>query len=130
MKTCKICGKRAISEYCFRHKPNYSLSRGGRIKIKKKEVNIEEIDKMWNFFYSIWRKRKNHKCEMCGKWLGNEPLSYMFDHILEKSKYPELKYEEDNIAYLCLLCHDSKTRGFPSEEYLKKIQETKLLFKK
>lgn len=86
--------------------------------------------RMREFFLTIWDKRKIHKCEMCGQGLGNEPLSYMFDHILEKGNplYRHLMYEEDNIAYLCLLCHDNKTRGFPSENYLQKINETKIKF--
>ena len=92
------------------------------IKRKWKEHNDEEIRKMWDFFALIWKKRPIHKCATCGKWLGNEPLSYMFDHILEKSKYPQLKYEEDNLQYLCLLCHDNKGRGFYPEELKIKIE--------
>jgi 5-methylcytosine-specific restriction endonuclease McrA len=75
----------------------------------------QEREKMMGFFLSIWKKRK-HRCTNCDKWLGNEPLSYMFDHLLEKSKYPHLKYEEDNICIVCLECHDNKTRGFPGEK--------------
>ena len=40
---------------------------------------------------------------------------------MEKQKYPELKFEEDNIQYLCLQCHDKKTRGFLSEKLLEKV---------
>lgn len=96
----------------------------------KKRDNAGNNQQMKEFFLDIWKKRTIHKCEMCGKWLGNEPLSYMFDHLLEKSSYPELKFEEENIAYLCLECHDKKTRGFASINYLQKINKIKTLFGK
>jgi hypothetical protein len=52
----------------------------------------------------------------------------MFDHILEKNKYPALKLEEDNIMMLCLDCHDNKTRGFLSEKMLQRLDEVKKRF--
>ena len=79
--------------------------------------NVAERNK---FFMSIWNGRP-HKCEHCGKSLGSEPRSYMFDHLLEKSKYPDLKYEPENILLVCLECHDNKTRGNISEKYQEKI---------
>jgi 5-methylcytosine-specific restriction endonuclease McrA len=77
----------------------------------------------------MWNKRK-HECENCGKWLGKEPLSYMFDHLLEKSKFPELKHEEDNIMLVCLECHDLKTRGFITDFVRAKIEEVRKKFDK
>jgi 5-methylcytosine-specific restriction endonuclease McrA len=71
-------------------------------------------------FLSVWETR-NHRCEICGKHLGNEPRSYMFDHLLEKSKYEFLEYEPDNIALVCLECHDNKTRGNINAKYQEKI---------
>lgn len=96
-------------------------------KRKPKVVDREAIDEMNNFFLSIWKKRV-HYCTICGAWLGNEPRSYMFDHILEKHKYPELKLEEKNIALLCLDCHDCKSRGIYPVSYAIIIQKTKELF--
>lgn len=140
MNKCRTCSKNCVGEYCFQHKSRKQLSSNTTLKktkwgltfnnMNRRTIQTSSIDKikMREFFISIWNKRKIHKCEMCGQGLGNEPLSYMFDHILEKSVYPELKFEEDNIAYLCLLCHDSKTRGFPSESYLQKINETKIKY--
>ena len=89
--------------------------------IRKRKKDMEEIEKqrkenekMKNLFLEIWNERLPHKCENCGKFLGKEPKTYMFEHRLEKSKYPELKYEKDVIKYTCLECHDRKTRGFLS----------------
>jgi len=86
-----------------------------------------EISKRNEFFLDIWRKNK-HICENCGKWLGNEPLSYHFDHLLEKNKFPELKFEEFNIFLTCLDCHSRKTNGFISEIVQNRINQVKLKF--
>ena len=83
-----------------------------------------DVAKMREFFLSIWKKRK-HRCESCDKWLGNEPLSYMFDHLLEKNKYPDLAYDENNICLMCLECHDNKTRGFANEIVTERIKKAK-----
>ena len=126
---CIICGVNADSAYCFRHKPRKAIPK----KINRWGITFNNITpnmiqtssleklKMWNFFLEIWKKRI-HKCENCGRWLGNEPLSYMFDHLLEKSKYPDLKYEEEDIMLTCLECHDNKTNGKLSDIVKNKIQ--------
>jgi 5-methylcytosine-specific restriction endonuclease McrA len=79
------------------------------------------------FFLSIWKKR-THRCFECNVHLGNEPRTYMFDHILPKSKYRELEFEEDNICLLCLHCHDEKTRGFHSDKFQELINNVKSKF--
>jgi len=121
---CKTCGKSAESEYCSQHKPRKPLAQTRMTSTATKSKNIDE---MRNFFLDVWKTRQDHKCENCKKWLGNEPLTYMFDHVLEKSKYPDLKYEEENIMYLCIMCHDNKTRGFMSP--MMKEREKQLLIK-
>ena len=97
------------------------------LKKKPKHVNREELEKMRDLFLLIWRKRP-HVCIICGAGLGSEPHSYNFDHILEKSKYPELKFEEQNIALVCLDCHATKCMGFFPPSYAKLIEKTKELF--
>ena len=130
MMNCKICGKKSDSEYCFIHKPKKQLQkRGQKPTLNHKRFNvgnsIQRTLEMRYFFLDIWKKNK-HVCENCGVKLGNEPKTYMFDHLLEKSKYPNLAFEEDNIMIVCLECHDNKTRGFISElikERIKKVRE-------
>lgn len=41
-----------------------------------------------------------------GKYLGNEPLSVFFHHILPKEKYPQAAEDEENIILLTLEEHD------------------------
>lgn len=72
------------------------------------------------FFNSIWAQRP-HICQHCGKYLGNEPRTYMFDHLLEKQKYKKLEFEEENIWLVCLECHDEKSRGIITDKYREKI---------
>jgi len=131
---CKTCGKNSESEFCFVHKPRKALPKTKGLSKFAKNVSFDtkhrNISDMNAFFLQIWNKRKQHDCENCGKWLGKEPLSYMFDHLLEKSKHPELKYEEDNIMLVCLECHDNKTRGFITDLVNQKIQEIRKLYNK
>lgn len=86
-----------------------------------KKADKENINKQWDFFMSIWNS-KSHNCECCDKSLGSEPRSYMFDHLLEKSQYPEMAYEKSNIFLCCLECHANKTGGFPGEKHVKAIE--------
>lgn len=125
---CKTCGKNAESDFCFRCKPRKALSKMSSFYVKKLD-NSRKTSDMNAFFLQIWNKKK-HECENCGKWLGKEPLSYMFDHLLEKSKHPDLKFEEDNIMLVCLECHDNKTRGFLTDLVRAKIEDLKKRFEK
>lgn len=97
------------------------------LKRKPKKFDKEAYDEMWEFFLSVWKTKFPHKCEECGANLGPTPLSYYFDHILEKQKYPFLKYDVDNIQYLCLKCHDEKSRGFYSGRVKQKMKDLQCL---
>lgn len=130
MKQCKIegCSNSVWSNsVCKNHIPRKPLAQTKGFTAKK-STRVTN-DEMRSFFIGIWNKRR-HNCENCGKSLGNEPLSYMFDHLLEKSKYPELKYENDNIMIVCLECHDNKTRGFISDLIKIRIEKVKNKFGK
>ena len=54
---------------------------------------------MLSVFMDIWHKRR-HYSEVSGKWLGKEPLTIFFHHILPKSKYPNAMFDEENIILL------------------------------
>lgn len=96
---CKTCGKNAESEYCFAHKLRKPLPKG-RVSVKK-----ENLEEMRDFFLFIWKKRR-HFSEISGKYLGNEPMSTYFHHVLPKEKYPQAMYDEENIILLTLEEHD------------------------
>lgn len=131
-KLCKCgCGQegfiwsQGMLKECFLrlNPPKKITYKSAKQKVKdaeKKEYN----SKQFNLFYDIWAKRK-HYCESCGLWLGNEPLSLFFDHLLEKSKHPKLALNEENIFLCCGDCHSKKTNGFPTENHLKAINKAK-----
>ena len=127
MKTCKYPGCRNpvwSNGLCQAHSPRTPLRKTklypNAIAQKQFDNVFDEVTKRNDFFMSIWNKRP-HRCQHCGKPLFDEPLSYMFDHILEKNKYEDLRYEEENIWLVCLECHDNKNRGIISEKYREKI---------
>ena len=103
MMNCKVCGKKSESEYCFIHKPKKAIPKTKKIlKGYKKETKTDE---MRDFFLSIWKK-KPHFSEVSGKFLGNEPRTTFFHHILPKSKYPDIAFDEENIILLTWEEHD------------------------
>lgn len=93
-------------------------------KRKHHHVHTEEIVKLRDFFLSLWKKRP-HYCIVCGAYLGTEPHSYNFHHIIGKrfqSEYSiDITYNEKNIILVCLDCHSSIENGFlpPSLQKLK-----------
>ncbi len=94
-----------------------------KVSPKKKPKRGFTTEDMWNMFLEIWMERP-HKCESCDEYLG-ELSSYMMDHLLEKSKYPELALNKNNIFLCCLRCHDQKTRGFPTDKHKLAIEQIK-----
>ena len=116
MGICKTCGKNADSEYCFAHKSRKPLPSSGRGLTSKMSVisnkkfnnvqNNERFTEMRDFFLSIWKKR-SHKSEVSGVYLGKEPMSTYFHHILPKEKYPEACLDEENIILLTLEEHSN-----------------------
>jgi 5-methylcytosine-specific restriction endonuclease McrA len=55
----------------------------------------------------VWLARESNKCMNpdCTNQIS-EPHTYNFHHLLEKSKYPLLRYDPANIVILCWRCHD------------------------
>ena len=100
MNKCKSCGANCEKEYCFKHKPRKGFSK------TIKGGNVKDNNDMWMFFLIIWKKRK-HISEVSGEKLGKEPLSTFFHHILSKEKYPQAKYDEDNIILLTFEEHEN-----------------------
>jgi len=74
-------------------------------KLDKSDEVIRKSSEMKDFFLQIWRKRP-HYSEVSGKWLGSEPLTIFFHHILPKEKYPDASLDEENIVLLTLEEHE------------------------
>lgn len=111
---CKTCGKNADSEYCFAHKARKPLSSGKGLSskmsvissIKAKNVHNDGHNQQREMFMNIWKK-KRHYSEVSNTYLGSEPMSTYFHHILPKEKYPEACLDEENIILLTLEEHSN-----------------------
>ena len=96
-RECNVegCTNRVWSKgVCVKHIPKESMTRTA------KAVRTEP-NQMHVFFKQIWKERK-HYSELSGIYLGSEPMSTFFHHILPKEKYPELAYDKSNIILLTL----------------------------
>lgn len=128
MKTCSIegCdGKIWSKGLCLKHIKRKPLpaSRSMGLKTKLKSfVDKEKINAMRNFFMEIWKKRE-HRSEVSGTYLGSEPMSTYFHHIMPKEKYPELAYEESNIILLTLEEHSNVEADMYRYEEVNKRRE-------
>jgi hypothetical protein len=60
---------------------------------------------MREFFLQLWKKLP-HYSQVSGKYLGSEPLTVFFHHILPKEKYPQASLDEENIILLTLEEHE------------------------
>ena len=100
---CQSCGSPCEGEYCFRHKPRKPLPKS-RILVKK-QANDRKSPDLHEFFLKLWKKFP-HQSMVSGKYLGKEPLSVFFHHILPKEKYPQAAEDEENIILLTLEEHD------------------------
>lgn len=135
IKKCTSCGfskiwSKSLCKKCFLNANPPKKIQYKSAKQKLKDVEKKEYtNKQFQMFFDIWSKRR-HYCESCGLWLGNEPLSIFFDHLLEKSKYPEFALIENNIYLCCGECHTRKTNGFPTENHRKAIKNIKDLLLK
>lgn len=102
--------------YCKRHQSLRTDKKPKAIKkITEKGKVKKELKKAlyptdMAFYFGIWDERP-HVCYNCGANLGVRPLTYYFDHILEKGnpKYEHLRYEKENISLLCWDCHTNKS---------------------
>ena len=105
-----------------------------KVSDKKKqedpEISKDRQDKDMEFYQRVWEKR-GPKCESCGAPIFyNRVQPINCDHILEKSKYNELRYEEENLMIVCLECHVKKTNGFPTKKQQERIELAKKRFGK
>jgi len=104
---CKTCGKNSDGEYCFQHKPRKQLQQCGiKLSLTAKKVVSDGYIQQREMFLDIWKKRA-HYSEISGQYLGKEPMSTYFHHILPKEKYPEACLDEENIILLTLEEHSN-----------------------
>jgi len=69
------------------------------VKRRKKPYNKEMWQKDIAFYTRIWEK-SNRRCKITNRYLGDEPLTTFFHHILPKSRFPEYRWCEWNVIML------------------------------
>ncbi len=95
-KICKGCNKetyiwaRGMCKYC---QPKKAM------KVAPRKPTGEGA-----LFLALWKIR-NHTCDNCLTYLGDEPCAQFFSHILGKGAHPELRLDPRNIQILCNDCH-------------------------
>jgi hypothetical protein len=77
---------------------------------------------MKELFLLIWNK-KSHRSEVSDLYLGEEPLTVFFHHILPKSKYPQACLDEENIILLKWEEHDQVEMDIYRYEEVNKRRE-------
>jgi len=117
---CKVCGKKAESDLCFLHKRNkgFKTSSFSSNELKKAGINT-----MRELFLQIWKDRP-HRSEVSKTSLGSEALSVFFHHIIPKEKYPEAKFDLENIVLLTLDEHSSVELDMYKYEEVNKRRES------
>jgi len=84
--------------------PKYIKAIGAKTKRRIKKHWTEK-----DLFKRIWESRP-HQCEICDKFIL-EARTWCFAHRKSKWVYPELRYEESNIALVCSIdCHNEVDR--------------------
>ena len=128
MKTCSVegCENRIWGKgLCLSHIKRKPITpkRGGLL-VAKRDMFVQKtkIETMRNFFLEIWKERK-HYSEVSGEYLGSEPLSTFFHHILSKEKYPDEAYNKSNIILLTLDEHTSVEADMYKYEEVNKRRE-------
>lgn len=119
-RQCKIegCSYPAWSGgLCKNHNKHYPIK-----SKRNKESKKEEVSQMRDFFLSIWNKRP-HFSEVSGTYLGKEPLSTFFHHILLKSKIPEAALDEENIILISSTEHERVHNDMYRYEEINKRRE-------
>ncbi len=128
MKTCSVdnCNNpiwgKGLCKNHIKRKP-ITPKKGGLLKMRRELFVVRtKVEAMRDFFLEIWKERK-HYSEVSGEYLGSEPLSTFFHHILPKSKYPEVAYDKSNIILLTLPEHESVENDMYRFEEVNKRRE-------
>lgn len=126
VRLCKEVGCKMIAwsgGVCKNHIPKKALR-----STPKPANNNDRILKMQEFFLSIWKQRA-HKSEVSGTYLGSEPMSSYFHHILPKEKYPQACFDEENIILLTLDEHTNvESDMYKYPEVNKRREQLKLKY--
>lgn len=122
------CTQRIWSKgVCKFHTPNRSINKVSikqTVKLLEKKAMSNTQMQLFNAHWAL----KYHMCEVCNAFLGSENKSIFHDHLLEKAKFPKLRFVIENLLLVCFECHQCKTNGFPKEKHQSFINKAYILF--
>lgn len=101
---CRVCHKRAYSDYCVRHKPRKPITQRG--KQYKKYQSFKTLQA-----HPYLTEKYGRVCSVIGCMESEVDI----DHIEERGSRPDLKYELTNLRYVCRPHHRLITDGVKME---------------
>jgi hypothetical protein len=102
-KECIECHRMRL---IFSHGRCKKCATTASVRVKSQMFRERKQDDI-DFYMDVWLNRTSNKCQAVGcENIIHEPQLFNFHHLLEKSKFPLLRYDPDNIAILCWQCHN------------------------
>lgn len=101
---CVICGARAYSQYCVKHKPHKQIDR------VKRPRPAGKVQTATNKAVAEWKanQKPNHEgyyqCYICGRWVDY----LMAEHVKSKARSPESRTDHNNLKPVCARCNKAK----------------------
>jgi 5-methylcytosine-specific restriction endonuclease McrA len=135
-KTCITCKtdqfifSRGRCKSCASREDNKPIKKVYTKQIEKNKDKALKTKELHLFMYEWWKKQPVNKCMNCGCNLPKEFCTWMVDHLLEKSQYPQFSMTEDNYFLVCFEDHSAKTNGFPKMKHKEAIEKAKLMLLK
>lgn len=120
-----IWSKGLLKECYYRLNIPKPIKKVSENSIKLKRSKIERSKLIHEAMYQWWLKQDENRCMSCNCKLPEEFHTWMVDHLLEKSVYPELALSESNFYLTCLEHHHLKTNGFPHPKHKIAIEKIK-----
>lgn len=125
-KSCIVCGKRAYSDYCVQHKPRRPIARSKQIAPAKKPISfIGKQARKWIATRKLWislHPGPLYRCHYCSCIMNLEAMT--LDHIIPRSRRPDLRYVLSNLIPACGPCNTLK--GSKSHDEFEHICHTDL----
>ncbi len=125
---CKMCTYRLEG---VKFAPKKSIKRITDKQIEKNALKRERTRILHELFDKMWKRLPKFKyCTICDKIIYGENSSIYWDHLIPKSKRPDLELEEWNILFVCSECHSNRHLKKIPDKYLRFIKEAENYAKK
>lgn len=97
----------------------------------KKKQRLKTNWSEWDLFKKIYKKLNKkllHECIICSATVDEDDvIPACFPHILPKGKFPEYRYFENNIWFVCWIEHhekfDDAINNFKNDKWLKELEK-------